>query len=349
MSLEQQVDEETKTITFLLSWWDKPLSFIQDEFIYAIGLPIFKDAIPLRPKETSKAPTDLKTKKKRILFSFKPKSPYKVRVIPSKKQVTKTHHVDVTVATANATKNLVAFELAEEQGNQPSAAKAEKVLDQNVEDEVKDTGFVVMKEVTFKQIMDEVDSKTQCAQENVESPFDIELEIKIIKSYQATTISSSLFIHQSSLYDHDQNVINISPKDTKDGEAYESLSGLRSMHDDDLASLFGFKIQDYIDHDSYEGTAKTFHAFADKPAQSDPFGHLQEELNFLNNKVDQLESSISKKVVEDIQTSIPTIFADTLKSKLYGLLLKALNNILPKLLLDSIKTSVSESIAEKLP
>nr|GEW45000.1 hypothetical protein [Tanacetum cinerariifolium] len=392
-SEQKEVDEETKTITFLLSWWDKPLSFTQDEFISAIGLPICKDAIPLPPKETvraglstlssfnkdkptlssnvlvnsfplnmnvalhgwyymvsvtivgeeydkvfnyldmlnapfeekvftcakqvkpyslippsmemnaddtvdkslskafvqpltqSKAPTDLKTKKKRIPPSFKPKSPYKVRVIPPKKQVTETQDVDVTVATANATKNLVASELAEEQGNQPSAAEAKKlmVLDQNVEEEVKDIGFVVMKEVTFKQIMDEVDSKTQGAQENAESFFDIELEIKIIKSYQAATIS---------------------------------------------------------------GTAETFYAFADKPTQSGPLGHLQEELNLLNNKVDQLESSISKKVVEDIQSSIPTIFVDTLKLKLSGLLSKALNNILPKLLMDSIKTSVSESIAE---
>ncbi|GKA17198.1 hypothetical protein Tco_0697035 [Tanacetum coccineum] len=236
-----EVEEETKTITFLLSWWEKPMSFTQDEFIYDIGLPICKDAIPLPPKETclgrmqgshdqmnlnqqtiaycliwgldidiggvifsdlvhklqnrkknkelnicyirflslifekllgrnyvsndltlvkphtitaasfqtplpsevpltshmlkvaklseepeqslippfreSKAPTDLKTKKKRIPPSSKPKSPYKVRVILPKKQVIETQHADVTVATANATKSLVASELAEEQGN----------------------------------------------------------------------------------------------------------------------------------------------------------------------------------------------------------------------------------------
>ncbi|GJY41557.1 retrovirus-related pol polyprotein from transposon TNT 1-94 [Tanacetum coccineum] len=47
-----EVEEETKTITFLLLWWNKPLSFTQDEFVSAIGLPICKDAIPLPPKET---------------------------------------------------------------------------------------------------------------------------------------------------------------------------------------------------------------------------------------------------------------------------------------------------------
>ncbi|GJV93193.1 ribonuclease H-like domain-containing protein [Tanacetum coccineum] len=113
------VEEETKTITFLLSWWDKPMSFTQYEFVSAIGLPICKDAVPLPPKETvraelvtpvtqSKATTDLKTKKNKIPPSSKPKSPYKVRVILPKKQVAETQHAEVTVATADTTKSLEA-------------------------------------------------------------------------------------------------------------------------------------------------------------------------------------------------------------------------------------------------
>ncbi|GKC92607.1 hypothetical protein Tco_1158049, partial [Tanacetum coccineum] len=50
-----EVEEETKTITFLLSWWDEPLSFTQDEFISAIGLPICTEDVPLPPKETVRA------------------------------------------------------------------------------------------------------------------------------------------------------------------------------------------------------------------------------------------------------------------------------------------------------
>ncbi|GKF23695.1 hypothetical protein Tco_0076017, partial [Tanacetum coccineum] len=49
-----------------------------------------------------------------------------------------------------------------------------QVLDQNVKEDVKDVGFVAMEEVTFEQIMDEVDSKTQGAQEIAESPYDTE-------------------------------------------------------------------------------------------------------------------------------------------------------------------------------
>ncbi|GKE90806.1 hypothetical protein Tco_1571901 [Tanacetum coccineum] len=113
----------------------------------------------IQPVTQSKASTDLKTKKKRILPSSKPKSSYKVKVILPKKQVAETQHAKVIEAIADTTKSLVTSELAEEQGDQPLTAGAKKVLDKNVEEEVKDTRFVAMEEVTFKQIMDEVDSK----------------------------------------------------------------------------------------------------------------------------------------------------------------------------------------------
>ncbi|GJU58675.1 hypothetical protein Tco_1236441 [Tanacetum coccineum] len=173
-------------------------------------------------------------------------------------------------------------------------SQLKRVLDQNVEEEVKDVGFVAMEEVTFEKIMDEVDSKTQGAQENAESPYDTESEIKIIKYYQAATIS-----------------------EVEEGDDSDSLSGLRSMPDDDLASMTGFETQDSADHISKEGT-ETLHASADKPAQSDPLGHLHEELCLLYNK-------------------------------LPGLLSDALKDTLPQLIKDSIKSSVSESIAEELP
>ncbi|GJR90226.1 retrovirus-related pol polyprotein from transposon TNT 1-94 [Tanacetum coccineum] len=244
----------------------------------------------MQPVTQLKAPTDLKTKKKRITPSSKPKYPYKVRVILPKEQVAKTQHAKVIVATADTTKSLVASKLAKEQVNQLSAAEAEKVLDQNVEEEVKDAGFVAMEE----------------------------------------------------------DVIDITTKDTKEGDASESLSGLRSIPDDDLALMTGFETQDSADHVSGEGT-ETLHAFADKPAQSDPLGNLHIELCLLNNKVNQLESSITKHVSDSIQSTVPLIVTNTLKEQLPFLLLDALKDTLPQLIKDSIKSSVSESIAKELP
>ncbi|GJV13077.1 hypothetical protein Tco_1354618 [Tanacetum coccineum] len=247
----------------------------------------------VQPVTQPKAPTDLKTKKKRIPPSSKPKSPYKVRVILPKKQVAETQHAEVTVATADATKSLVASELAEEQVNQPSAAEAEKVLDQNIEEEVKDAGFVAMEEVTFEQIMDELIQRLR-------------------------------------------DEINITPKDAKEGEASKSLSGLRSMPDDDLASVFGFETQDSADLDSQESTAETFHASADKPAQSDPLGHLHEELCLLHNKVqknlqDQLPNILLKLMYKEFNAF------NKLESQRFVLLQKELSKSLHNKMSKSIR------------
>nr|GEW56462.1 hypothetical protein [Tanacetum cinerariifolium] len=81
-----------------------------------------------QPVTRPKAPTDLKTKNKKISSSSQPKYPHKVRVILQKKQVAETQHAEVTVATADAIKSLEAFELANERGNQPSTADTKKVI-----------------------------------------------------------------------------------------------------------------------------------------------------------------------------------------------------------------------------
>nr|GEU77613.1 uncharacterized mitochondrial protein AtMg00810-like [Tanacetum cinerariifolium] len=159
-----EVEEETKTITFLLSWWDKPLSFTQDESISTIGLAISKlseepeqSLIPpsgevnaddttdkslskayVQSVTQSKAPTYLKIKKKRIPPSFKP--------------------------NADAIKSLVASELAEEQENQPSSAEAEKLLD-------------------------EPDKLNKVVQEIPKSLYDTKSEIKVVKSFLTSNFS----------------------------------------------------------------------------------------------------------------------------------------------------------------
>nr|GFC33957.1 hypothetical protein [Tanacetum cinerariifolium] len=80
-----------------------------------------------QPVTQLKATTDLKKKKKKIPSSSQLKSPHKVTVILPMRQVADTQHAEVTVTTADATKSLEASELAEEQGNQPSAVNTKKV------------------------------------------------------------------------------------------------------------------------------------------------------------------------------------------------------------------------------
>ncbi|GJT87738.1 hypothetical protein Tco_1069455 [Tanacetum coccineum] len=71
------------------------------------------------------------------------------KVILPKKQVAETQHAEETVATADATQSLEASESAEDQ-----------VLDQNVQEEVQESGSESIGDVTFDQIMDEID---QCS------------------------------------------------------------------------------------------------------------------------------------------------------------------------------------------
>ncbi|GKA56847.1 hypothetical protein Tco_0755919 [Tanacetum coccineum] len=185
------------------------------------------------------------------------------------------------------------------------------VLDQNIKEDVKDVGFIAMEEVTFEDQDNQVLSSWY---------------------YLWFTVHSS----DSSYDQEDQEEIDITPKDAEEGDAFESLSGLTSMPDDDLASMTGFETQDSADHVSEECT-ETLHAFADKPAQSDPLGHLYEELCLLHNKVNQLESSITKHVSNFIQAIVPVIVTNTLKEQLPGLLSDALKDTLPQLIKDTIK------------
>nr|GEV93946.1 hypothetical protein [Tanacetum cinerariifolium] len=240
-----------------------------------------------------KAPTALKLKKKIITPSFKRRSSYKVRVILTKNQVTETHHIEETVATVDATQSLDASESAEEQVNQPETAEAEK-------------------------IMDEIDQQDKVAQEKTKSPYDTEYEINIIKRFKPNQP------------DNDAQITFLGAKPYNQIKSWDgdSDSRLRSMLDDDLVSLTGFETPDSTDDDSKEGIGKTFYASTDMPTQSDPIGHLYEELHTLNTKVDQLESSISQKVIDDIKSSMTSIIVDTLKANLSGLLSKALQNIL---------------------
>ncbi|GJY67157.1 hypothetical protein Tco_0469395 [Tanacetum coccineum] len=190
-----------------------------------------------------------------------------------------------------------------------------QVVDQNIQEEVKESGLESLGDVTFEQIMDEYDQTNKAAQEVPESPYDTESEIKIIKRFQICQADADAQITFLGSEPYDMEIDQTSKKDDSD----ETDFGLQSMPDDDLASLSGFQAED-----------------SDDEAQSDPLGHLHEELRTLNTKVDQLKSSISKKVTDDIQSSVPSIVDDALKANLPGLLLEALKNTLPQMIKDSI-------------
>ncbi|GKC02924.1 hypothetical protein Tco_0994534, partial [Tanacetum coccineum] len=101
----------------------------------------------------------------------------------------------------------------------------------NVHKEVKESGLESIRDVTFNQIMDEIDQKNKAAQEKPKSPYDTELEIKIIKRFQLRQPdydAQIMFLGVEPYhFEYDQT------KSTKHGDS-NSNSGLCSMPDDDL-------------------------------------------------------------------------------------------------------------------
>nr|GFA08904.1 hypothetical protein [Tanacetum cinerariifolium] len=148
-------------------------------------------------------------------------------------------------------------------------------------EKVNESGLESIWDVTFDQIMDEINQKNKAAQEN--------LKARVEPSH----------------FKYDQTKL------TKHGD---SDSRLCSMPDDDLVSLTSFENPESTNNDSQAGTAKNFNASTDMPDQSDPLGHLHEELCTLNTKVDQLEFDISKKVIKD---SIKQSVLDSIEEKLH--------------------------------
>ncbi|GJW34250.1 retrovirus-related pol polyprotein from transposon TNT 1-94, partial [Tanacetum coccineum] len=271
-----------------------------------------------------KAPTDRMTKKRRISPSSKPKSPYKFRVILPKRQVAETQHAEVTMATADATKSL-AFESAEEQGNQPSTAEAEKVIDQTGEEE-KDVEFVSMEEVieeqskeipTVEQLMDEVDKQNKAIQETPESPYDTESEIKIVKSYFTSHIPK---VQDQILHDSNESA------DVQEDYDYEAMS------EDDHRSVSRFETAD-SDNTQGNDVSHSDHIFQDNNASVEPVSerltkkqtklnkkvvkHLNRQFNIFHvaqsDRFSRLETELSKTLKSDMGKSVTYLVESGMK------------------------------------
>nr|GFB06351.1 hypothetical protein [Tanacetum cinerariifolium] len=226
----------------------------------------------VQPVTQSKAPTNLKTTKKRIPPSSKPKSPNKVKVILPKKKVTETQHIEVTVATADATKSQVASELEEGQGNHPSATKAEK-----------DTRFIAMEEVAedqyleilvVEQLLDEADKLIKAVQDTLESPYNTESEIKVVKSFLTSNFSKL--------------------QDVSD-------SDLQSMLDDDLGSVSGF--EDADSNDTHENESFIVHQI---------FVEIKSSLPALVTTT--LKEQMRGLLLDALKDTLPQLIKDSIKS-----------------------------------
>ncbi|GJS79118.1 hypothetical protein Tco_0728999 [Tanacetum coccineum] len=240
-------------------------------------------------------------------------------------QVADTQHAEVTVATADATQSLVAFESAEEQRNQLKTAEAEK-------------------------LMDEYEKKKGADEVEYESHYDTKSEIKFVESFPVTTIPGSLFIDQDMMGD----TADLSLQDQLMEEEVDS--DLKSMPDDEVESVSGFEVAESTDEENDTAETKvkltqsentvdnildemtSLNASTDKP--SDPLGPIQAELSSFTTKIEKLESSLAEKVADKLEESVPRMVADAFEERMADLLADTLKNILPQIIKDSIQQAL---------
>nr|GEU57553.1 retrovirus-related Pol polyprotein from transposon TNT 1-94 [Tanacetum cinerariifolium] len=289
----------------------------------------------------SKEATNLKTKKKKIPPSSKPKSPDKVRVILLKKQVAKTQYAEVTVATTDATKSLEASKLAEEQGNQPSTAEVVKVLNQHVKEE-KDAEFVAMKEVDkeqsiditiVEQLLDEADKLNKVVQKPPESPYDTKSEIKVVKSFFAFS-----GFHIADSDDTHKNKVSKSDHIFQDDNAFAERLSLPDHMDhislkEQLPSLLSYALKDTLPQlfkDSIKSSVS-------KPIV-EKLPHVEAQVQ--KNLQDQLPNLLLKPMYKEFNAF------NKLESLRFVLLQKELSKSLHKNIKRSIKLKVKKGIKE---
>ncbi|GKB97654.1 hypothetical protein Tco_0983791 [Tanacetum coccineum] len=181
-------------------------------------------------------------------------------------------YAEEPVTTANATQSLDAFRSVEELRNQSKPVDAKEIenIVEEEHDEATDSRFKSLGNVTFEEL--NVNTK--------DNPFDTKSKIKVVKRMQPQN------------FDDEDQIKFLRPitmvESSRDAEVNESDEIAVDIVLKVLADLANFK-----------------NASADKPSLSDPLCHLQAEVSFLTTKVEQLESSLAKKVADKLEESVP--------------------------------------------
>nr|GEV88377.1 retrovirus-related Pol polyprotein from transposon TNT 1-94 [Tanacetum cinerariifolium] len=266
-----EADTVTKSITFTLSHFDKPLLFDLDVFLTVIGIERSEDFVSIPQKETVKAglatlgltdENDTSLSSSDLINS----SPVKINQYfkPTLKNETAltTHMCKVAKLSPDPIKSLLP----------PS------------------------REVNADDSADKYSSETSVQPViQPEAPTDLKPKKKRItpsskpnSSKQVRDVPPMKLVAKTWLAKETVATTNT----TKSLRASDSGKD-QSMPDDDLVLLSGFKTEDsddegsqsnHQDNLSNKGTVETLNSFADMPAQSDPIGHLQEEMCTLNTK-----------------------------------------------------------------
>ncbi|GKC42230.1 hypothetical protein Tco_1059952 [Tanacetum coccineum] len=302
----------------------------------------------VQPLNQPKAPTDLKSKKKRITPSSKPKTSKLVRKLSSTKQVAESQPVEEPVATVDTTQSLDASESAEKQGNHPKTVIAEngndtsgsnhlwinpKTLDVDRINLSSNGDPLLHYEFTlstskFMYVHDY--NVEEDVKEEDESPYDIESEIRVVKRFQPPQMEDEDHItFLGPVDDAMETALTMFEVKTVYGFLIDGFDATDSDTDDNIHS----KPKDNLSKSEEAGLDTS----TDKTTDTEPLCHLCKETSSLSTKVHQIESSITQQVADKLEESIPYLVEETLKATLPGLLSDSLKTVMPQMIAEFVK------------
>ncbi|GJV06485.1 hypothetical protein Tco_1344141 [Tanacetum coccineum] len=239
---------------------------------------------------------------------------------PSSKRVNADESADKSLSETSV--YLDAFESAEVQVNQPKDAASTEVLDQNVMEETEKADDDSRIIPTMEDLLNELDKRTKAAQSNIESIYDTESEILVVKSFAKTQLLAQM----------SDDIIR-SPSGAELFASDNDADDTHSKHQSDANN------EDRVDASAQNNP--------DLQSLHDHLDHVCENVTMLHNKVADLEDSVTSKVYKDIQSSVPAMITTALKEQMPGLLSAALQECLPNILKETMQSHAS-AISEQL-
>ncbi|GKB32049.1 retrovirus-related pol polyprotein from transposon TNT 1-94 [Tanacetum coccineum] len=322
------VDTITKTTTFTLSYFDKPISFDLNVFSTVIGFKRSENSVLVPPKETVRA--GLAT----------------LRLIEENNTLISSSDLFYLVTGKHERKSNICY-----------TRYLSLIMDYLLGDAYINENLKTLKphHITASSFKPTLENEVHliahmCKVANL-SPAPIKSLLhpsKDVNTDDTTDKSSS-----------DTTVKTESPlkEQATDTQHEEADSNLHLMLDDEVHLVYGFEASGSTNEESDKTQTKVellqsdeattnnildemtdLKTSAAKP--SEPLGPIQAELSSFSTKVLNLETSLAKQVTEKLEGSLPRMVADTFKERMPELISDSLKNILPSLIEESIQQAL---------
>ncbi|GJS81558.1 retrovirus-related pol polyprotein from transposon TNT 1-94 [Tanacetum coccineum] len=372
-----EADSATKSITFTLSHFDKPLSFNLDVFSTVIGFKRSENFVLIPPKEIVKAgleilgltdKNDTSLSSSDLINSSLVKIKYLSLILEhllgeaytnENLKTLKPHHI-TTISFKTTLENETALTAhmckVAEISPYPIKSLLPPFGEVNADDSAdKSSSGTFVQPVTQPKAQIDLKPKKKrippfSKPKSSKQVKDVPLKKQVTETQPAKETVATADTTQS-LGASESVEDKVNQPQTADAE---------KMDDDDQIIFLGAK-RDDMDQHIKEPTDSYLHSMPDDKSEeastdnlideltdlntsaaktSDPLVHLHKEISSLTTQVQHLESFITQKVVEKLKESVPNLIAESLKATLLDLISESLKLAIHEIIAESVKQTV---------